>query len=352
MKKAQKGFKFLRISIPFILVFSLLPFFNLHYLLLRVFVSKPIIMLLIPTWFLAFLFSFKEEVFGFKVKKETREKTFFYAIFVTFIVFYLVFFSGNLPLIVAQTSTTTTTTIQCKVCSPDGSGTCYDPQSPLYGKCTQSCGSEPACEGVAPGDICGKDARCTFGCKCCYGSDSDGGINYLEAGTTTGIYSLGSWYYAYCETEMDECFYGWLIEYYLVDNGKLYWEYHNCSDDPINKVCIDGHCGCTDNSHCPGYDPNTHLKYYCDARTHTCQTLKSCVDNTECEDGWCCDKLVGGTGSCKQKGNITSYGGKSYICDPPEGFVSSSSENANIQTSKKLTLLDLLVNPFSYFFKK
>jgi hypothetical protein len=56
------------------------------------FVSRPITILLIPTWFLVVLFSFKEEVFGFKVKKEMREKTFFYAFFITFLVFYLVFF--------------------------------------------------------------------------------------------------------------------------------------------------------------------------------------------------------------------------------------------------------------------
>jgi hypothetical protein len=44
--------------------------------------------------------------------------------------------------------------------------------------------------------------------------------------------------------------------------------------------------------------------------------------------------------------------GKSYICDPPEGFVSLSNKNTNTQANKKLTLLDLLINPFSYFFKK
>ena len=38
----------------------------------------------------------------------------------------------------------------------------------------------------------------------------------------------------------------------------------------------------------------------------------------------------------------------------PEGFVNSSNEeiNTNNQASKKLTLIDLLINPFSYFFKR
>jgi hypothetical protein len=87
---------------------------------------------------------------------------------------------------------------------------------------------------------------------------------------------------------------------------------------------------------------------------HTCKTIEKCGKNDECEDGWCCDKPVGGTGTCKQKGETISYGGRSYICDPPEGFVDSSNEeiNTNNQANKKLTLLDLLINPFSYFLKR
>jgi len=43
-----------------------------------------------------------------------------------------------------------------------------------------------------------------------------------------------------------------------------------------------------------------------------------------------------------------------YIYDPPEGVVNSSNENIKIndQANKRLTLFDLLINPFSYFFKK
>jgi hypothetical protein len=84
---------------------------------------------------------------------------------------------------------------------------------------------------------------------------------------------------------------------------------------------------------------------------HTCQTKPSCADNTECEGGWYCDTITGAK-DCKVNGTILSSGGKFWICDPPEGFVSSSNENINTQTNKKLTLLDLLINPFSYFFKR
>jgi hypothetical protein len=50
---------------------------------------------------------------------------------------------------------------------------------------------------------------------------------------------------------------------------------------------------------------------------------------------------MGGDDTCQKQGTIKSYQGKSYLCDPPEGFVSS--------TNKKLSLFDFLLNfnPFS-----
>ena len=86
--------------------------------------------------------------------------------------------------------------------------------------------------------------------------------------------------------------------------------------------------------------------------------MQSCSSNDQCEGGWCCDKDpkipsgCQGSGSCVAKGTIMCN--NQYICDPPEGFVNSSNENinTNTQTNKKLTLLDLLINPFSYFFKR
>jgi hypothetical protein len=92
---------------------------------------------------------------------------------------------------------------------------------------------------------------------------------------------------------------------------------------------------------------------------HTCQTKPSCADNTECEGGWCCNAdptlptdCKQPTGSCVAKGTLICN--NKYICDPPEGFVNSSNEEINTKTqgNKKLTLLDLLINPFYYFFKK
>jgi hypothetical protein len=101
---------------------------------------------------------------------------------------------------------------------------------------------------------------------------------------------------------------------------------------------------CTSDRNCPGYDPNTHLKRYCDISTYKCKTIEKCGKNDECEGGWCCDYITP-TYKCVGKGTIFSGGGKSWLCDPPEGFV-------NTQANKKLTLLDLLINPFSYFLKR
>jgi hypothetical protein len=72
------------------------------------------------------------------------------------------------------------------------------------------------------------------------------------------------------------------------------------------------------------------------------QTKKSCSIPSDCEDTWCCYTTdIGGDKTCQKQGTIKSYQGKSYLCDPPEGFVSSA--------NKQLTLVDFLLkfNPFS-----
>jgi hypothetical protein len=131
----------------------------------------------------------------------------------------------------------------------------------------------------------------------------------------------------------------------------------NCKDpDCAGKEGPGGVICCQSNSDCPSYNSTNHLKMYCDSDTHTCRTKPSCLLPEDCEDNWCCDKDPSLPSSCRLSGSCVAKGtlmcNNQYICDPPEGFVSSSSENANIQTSKKLTLLDLLINPFSYFLKK
>jgi hypothetical protein len=111
MRKAQKKFSFLKFSIPLTFIFYIMLLFNLHYFLLQIFFSKPLTLILIPTWLLPIFFSFKKEVFGFKIKKQTKEKTFFYSTFITFLVFYLVFIYGYSPFILAATPV-----CQCSQC--------------------------------------------------------------------------------------------------------------------------------------------------------------------------------------------------------------------------------------------
>jgi len=129
--------------------------------------------------------------------------------------------------------------------------------------------------------------------------------------------------------------------------------YKDCADPGCKGVQNPntGDICCQSDSDCPAYDPNTHLKMYCDPNTHTCKTKPSCALPEDCEDKWCCDTITG-TKACKAQGTIISSGGKSYICDPPEGFINFSDENTNIQVNKKLTLLDLLINPFYYFLER
>ena len=95
---------------------------------------------------------------------------------------------------------------------------------------------------------------------------------------------------------------------------------------------------------CPGYDPNTHLKLYCDLATFTCKPLEVCEVPTDCDNGWCCD-IITGARDCKAKGTILSYEGKSWLCDPPGGFISLAKENKK-KLTRKLNLFDLLINPF------
>jgi hypothetical protein len=160
----------------------------------------------------------------------------------------------------------------------------------------------------------------------------------------------GDWKLGYCVQSEEACLQTAGIEYTSDTSGCVIYSLGCYPYD--REFVVTSVIECSSDRNCPGYDPNTHLKRYCDTDTHTCKPLTSCSANKDCEDGWCCDKLVGGAGSCKRKGEIVQYGGKSYICDPPEGFVSLSNKNTNTQANKKLTLLDLLINPFSYFFKK
>ncbi len=82
---------------------------------------------------------------------------------------------------------------------------------------------------------------------------------------------------------------------------------HCCSDDnKCHECCSDSDCT---NSSAP----------ICDQNSYTC---RACTQ-LDCNQTECCEadisKNVGGR--CVSEGTIINYNGKSYLCDPPEGFV-------------------------------
>jgi hypothetical protein len=163
----------------------------------------------------------------------------------------------------------------------------------------------------------------------------------------------GDWKLGQCVQSEESCLQTAGIEYTSDTSGC---KFYSLGCYPYDRYfVVTAVIECSSDRNCPGYDPNTHLKRYCDPNTHTCKPKPSCGLSEDCDNGWCCySQDYGGSGTCKQKGEIISYGGKSYICDPPEEFVSSSNEDINTSNyaNKKLTLLDLLINPFFYFLKR
>jgi hypothetical protein len=251
-------------------------------------------------------------------------------------------------------------------------------QNPGDKKCESACGASQECD-EQPANFTHRhtsypeiDVLCDSSCQdiWCYGNACE----QVVAGISWTCVYMWS-YIPYPPAPPPQATWMWVPTnainssiYYNLEDGLPWQECFDGVDNDCDglKDCVDPACKgvrnpdtgvkcCQSDSDCPSYNSTNHLKMYCHTRTHTCQTIGRCGKNDECEDGWCCySQDYGGSGTCKQKGEIISYGGKSYICDPPEGFISSSSEeiNTNNQANKKLTLLDLLINPFSYFFKK
>jgi hypothetical protein len=298
MSKGQKkhDLTIFYILFPPLLAFIFIYFYPI-YAIFQIFLSKPLISVLIPILLSIFLMHIKGNLGNIKVTRETKEKAIFYSIFVTFLVFYLVFFSKSTPLILAQTPS-----------CPSGT-TCIDvPQcGSMGGTCVASCSDGCCCRFTT----CTKDSDCPA-------IDTDGGNN---------IYSKGTCYPRYCTPTgqckipdgagvTDECSltgYG-IIEAMPASDypNTCIQRFYNC---PSGHICLDGACvpGCNSDSDCPKYDPNTHLKMYCDTTIHKCTTIGSCSTNTDCEGEWCCDYITG-TRECVSKGTILSSGGKSYIC--------------------------------------
>jgi hypothetical protein len=164
----------------------------------------------------------------------------------------------------------------------------------------------------------------------------------------------GGWKLGYCVESEESCLITAGIEYTSDISGCTFYSLGCYPYD--RRFVVTSVIECSSDRNCPGYDPNTHLRRYCDIYTYKCKTLGSCTTNTDCEGGWCCDRDSSLPSSCRLSGSCVAKGtimcNSQYICDPPEGFVSLSNKNTNTQANKKLTLLDLLINPFSYFLKR
>jgi len=225
------------------------------------------------------------------------------------------------------------------------------------GKCEQACGADSSCDEKDTGDTCGTNGRCASYCLCCEASDSDGGKVYTIKGTTSGPVLSGG--VVSCNTTTDYCVDSKTVREYYIDYLRyLVYQDYDCSQRTDGLThCVDGKCGCLSDNDCKDangkyrYDPVSHTKIVCDSpsgsyepkeNTYTCRALRSCSKPEDCEDTWCCDTITGAK-DCKSRGTILNVGGKSYLCDPPEGF-----DLAN----KQLTLLDFLLkfNPFSKVF--
>jgi hypothetical protein len=103
-------------------------------------------------------------------------------------------------------------------------------------------------------------------------------------------------------------------------------------DDDWPLVVVEGGCfsdddckdaGITCENSQPPY-PNRYAK--CDLTTHKCTLCDPCRTRYDCKDTYCCDKEidVSFSGQCKPQGDIVPFGGKSYLCDPPNGFTSKA----------------------------
>ena len=87
---------------------------------------------------------------------------------------------------------------------------------------------------------------------------------------------------------------------------------------------------------------------------HTCKTKKSCRTNLDCADGWCCTSdILPSTheeyGKRKSEGTAINYNGKSYLCDPLNGFISSENQIGSL-TKKQINLIDVIIDIFSKIF--
>jgi len=177
-----------------------------------------------------------------------------------------------------------------------------------------------------------------------------------------------------------------LVEYYVDEIGKvLSYETYDCSQRTDGNIrCVDGHCGCLSDDDCKKFNPNSYcdpntktckaicskpcnsdddckgsfetarcengLAAYCNPDTKTCKCFTSCETNDECQGGYCCLYSISEVlpKECVPKWNITSYQGKSYLCDPPNWIKEENSNSKNL-IEIIIEKIRFLLQPLSLF---
>ncbi|MFH8119623.1 MAG: hypothetical protein QXS37_02355, partial [Candidatus Aenigmatarchaeota archaeon] len=139
-----------------------------------------------PNWFLTCFLFLRGKIGNVKITRNIKEKTLFYSFLVTFIILHFAFLLPNVPIILAQT--TTTTTPSCKYsCDPctAASECCSYYSSGNYCYYSPSCGNYP-CDGTIKAcmhqaceiDVCREGSSTLTIGRSCSASGCSGGTTY------------------------------------------------------------------------------------------------------------------------------------------------------------------------------
>ena len=139
---------------------------------------------------------------------------------------------------------------------------------------------------------------------------------------------------------------------YDSSTGRYYWS----TSLPSGFCCSDNDCG---------YDSNN-VKMLCDSPngtdnpqtqgyTYTCYSTR-CQYNSEVKSGYCCDADSSIDPACRGSGVGVPAGtiicnGK-YLCDPPNGFVSTSEEVSEVNKNLNGNLVGVLRSYLNVFVEK
>ena len=250
--------------------------------------------------------------------------------------------------------------------APPGKGMCCLAYSTYY--CAATADICPVGGKVDCGTYCSKCSCCGLdtGCPTC-------GTGNCAGNKMCGSYACNStcnsWNKVFCCNSTHSGWCSGVSDPVPVCDRCSYAGYESCSAKTryYNGQCTgSGTCsystqgvGCCNDNDCTGYDPVTHTKMVCDCPSadcsypdpptgkddYTCKPKPSCANTKiDCDDKYCCDYEVGGSGNCVKQGTIY---GSTQLCDPPEWKTTEGSKN--IQSND---LVSKILNFFSNLFSR